>query len=318
MELIQNIRADHEAQMLVELGSIASRHVEASGGTLELLENDPDKYPGQHGYYVSGDPQSSAIIETIAATAFEKFPVLQEQVADAEVSHLEISRVGELLKAGNNVILATTHGDLIDIALVQAAVYSALEKQQYEANTAIIISKAISLIGYKLGNNIAPTVEVLKILCNDIFLSFPRTDTIRKSRLSRLLPDDIKRHNKQMTELVESRLDLGGMLLAIAASGTIDKPSDESYPDTYLLGTIGHGTAKMMMHPKTLVMPVAVWLKDENPILEIADIPRVVTDEADAHAVMIKMADKLSQRVEGKTFKYDPQHLVDSATPKGS
>jgi len=302
MEIHSN-RADRDKEMLHELARLASVHVENSNGLLELIEADPIKYPAQTAMHIDGDPQSYAVVESIAETADPRFPELLETIERYESYTQEISRVGELLKGGNNVIIATNHGNLIDVALAEAAIYSLLDKKDYDFRTGIVISKMVSMLAYKLGEDAAPCAEVLKLLCNDVFLSFPRSESMRKSKISRLLPDDVDRHNKAMRSAVRHNLDQGGMLLAIAPSGSKDKQSQED-PDSINLGTLRPGTISLIKHPKTYVLPVAVWLENNDPFIAICDIPRLVTSDEDAHNLMDKINLNLNSGVNGKKFNY--------------
>jgi hypothetical protein len=301
MELLPN-KAEHELKMLEELAQLARPHAEASS-SLELLPIDPDKYPAQLSLHIEGDPQSAAVIESIATIAEPRFSKLTEVLEEREARTQEISRIGELLKGGNNLVIATNHGNLIDIALVEAAVYSILDKQNYKFKTGIIISKMVAMLAFKLGEDAAPCADVLKLLCDDVFLSFPRSDSIRKSRFSILRPGEIDKHNKTMRNMVKQKLDDGGMLLALAPSGSKDKES-QSEPGTYTLGPLGSGTLALMTHPRTYVLPIAIWLEGEEPFMEVCDIPKLITKDEDAHEMMDVISNSLSRGVEGINFCY--------------
>lgn len=298
-----HIKPERETQMLQELANIAQRHVDSSGSQLEILPIDPDRYPAQRAYHIKGNPQSADVVESVATMAHGMFPELQKRLIEIEEKSQEIEEVGKLLEDGNNVLLVTNHGDLIDIALAEAALYSMLYKQDVHPRTGIIISKIISLMGARLGEDVAPAAEVLKLLCSDIYLTFPRTETMRRSALKNIIPDEINRHNQHMTDRISDALDGGGMLLAIAASGSVDKLSGE---DTFSLETLSQGTSKMMMHNKTFVLPMAIWLRDDTPVFEICDIPRVLQEDASTHDVMELISRTLTENVEGKSFRYSP------------
>ena len=306
MEILQS-KTEREIEMLKELAKLAQPHAESSNGTLELLEVDPIKYPFQLDLHIEGNPQPPAVVESIASIAEPNFLKLVEKFNDYESTNQELSRIGQLLKGGNNVIIATNHGNLIDIALVEAALYSSLSKLDYQFNTGIIISKMIAFLGYKLGSDSAPCADILKILCNDVFLSFPRSESIKKSKISRLLPNEIDRHNKLMRRLVKNKLDEGGTLLAVAPSGSKDTRNESG---AYTLQTLKSGTIDLIKHPKSYVLPVAIWLGKDEPIMEIADIPRLITSDEDAHSMMSGIAKTLTENVESINFKYNsPQHI---------
>lgn len=306
MEILPN-KIERETEMLRELARLAQPHADTSNGTLELLEVDPIKYPSQLDLHIEGNPQPPAVVESIASIAEPNFLKLVKKFNDYETNNQELSRIGQLLKGGNNVIVATNHGNLIDIALVEAAIYSSLNKLDYQFKTGIIISKMVAMLGYKLGNDSAPCADILKILCDDVFLSFPRSESIKKSRLSRLLPNEIDRHNKLMRRLVKNKLDEGGMLLAVAPSGSKDRQNEHG---GYTLQALKSGTIDLIKHPKSYVLPVAIWLEGNEPMMEITNIPRLITSDEDAHQMMNGIAKKLSDKVESTDFKYNsPQNI---------
>ena len=291
--------------MIVDLQEWAEDHVSKSGGQLGLLPYKPEHYPGQDGASVDGDPQSAAVVDGIARIAQPKYGQILKLLEQQEETTQEVSRIGELLSAGNNVILATNHSDLVDIAITHAAFYSLLERSGYEFKTGIIISKMVAFLAYKLGEELAPAVGVLKMLETEQFLSYPRTESAKKRGFGKLLPNEVDRHNKQMRDRVAHRLGEGSLLLAVAASGTVDKPV-EGDPDTIIMSGMTGGTSSLMQSKNTLVLPVAVSYDSETPIFETCDIPRVVKDDAMASGVMHRIAERLTERAPNKTFVYHP------------
>ena len=295
------ITPDREKQMLDELASIAESHVNSSNTELELLSVDPETFPAQRAYHVEGFPLSAREIEGLGVLANDKFPDIQSHLNDIEVESLVIESVGKLLNDGNNVVLATNHGDLIDIALAEAAVYCKLYDQGVVPRSGIIISKIVSLMGVRLGENVIPAADALKFLCNDIFLTFPRTETIRNSNLGSIVAEDIDRNNEQMIGKINEALGQGGMLLGMAASGSVDKTAGDNI---IRLETLSQGTSRIMMQPNTFVLPVAIWLQGKHTVFEICDNPKSLPDVSSTHAAMEGISKSLTDKVEGKTFKY--------------
>lgn len=290
-------------QLIVDLRSWASEHAESSGGRLGLLPYNPEYYPGQAGVSVLGDPQPAPVVDSVAAVAQPRYAEISQALKNQEADSKEVSRIGELLKGGNNVILATNHGDIIDIAITHASFYSLLDRQGYQMKTGIIISKMVAFLAYRLGGDLAPAVEILKILEDEQFLSYPRTESAKKRGVGRLLPSEVDRHNRHMRDKIDQRLGEGAMLLALAASGTVDKPKSDN-PDVITMSRVGSGTQKLMAAKHTYVVPVAVWYESDAPVFEICDIPRVITDEAMATNAMHRIASTLTDRVPNKTFEY--------------
>lgn len=297
--------SEQKSPLVDDLIHWANEHVEKSDGRLGLLPYEPEHYAGQDGVSVEGDPQPAAVVDSIAAVAQPQYAEIIKQLQHQEDENKEVSRVGELLEAGNNVILVTNHSDLIDIAVTHAAFYSQLHRLGYEAKTGIVISKMVAFLAYRLGNNLAPAVDVLKILENETFLSVPRTDSAKRRGVGRLLPSDVDRHNKHMRERVANRLGKGALLLAVAASGTIDKPNPINRRQIDM-SSVSNGTKRMMMGSDgdNFLLPVGVLYGQGQPLLRIADIPRAIKSEEVIDRGMKSIAQALSEHVTDQYFEY--------------
>lgn len=306
-----NPHQEREHAVLEEYASMAERHIDLSRGRMELLPADPQKYPAQQldSHWVEGDPQHAGLVEIVATQAEHRFPTFMEQLKSPE-NQASLRLYGEILKRGNNIMLVTNHGDTIDIALALAGPYCQLDQMGYEHKTGIIISKMISRIAYILDPSTPsiPAVDALKLACDDVFLSFPRTESMRQSKVFSFVPDHIDRHNRKIRSEISDRQSHGeGYLLGVAGSGSTDKPLADD-PNTLVMGGLSEGTMKMMQEPRTFVLPMAVWLHDEQPVFKLREL-RAVTTPAEAHAVMQDIATTLNQEVSGKKFIYSPQAI---------
>lgn len=306
-ELAQNSLELTGNPMVDDLRAWANEYALESGGLMRVLAHEPDTYPGQTGVSAKGSPNDLAVISMFAHTAQPKYTEVLAQLEHQAESSERIDVIGEHLAAGGNVELITNHGDLIDVAVAHAALYTVLHKRGYEQiKTGIIISKMIAYLEHKFGDEYMPCVSVLQLLENDTFLSYPRTPSAQAhmSHADSLRnKGHIKTHNLLMRQKIERRLGKGGLLLAMAASGSTDKPL--SYDrHTISLGRVGQGTVKLMQQPRTLVAPMAVWYKGEEPVMEIAETPRLIGSDAEAHGVMYDIAAALTVRVPGKAFNY--------------
>lgn len=286
--------------MFEELRRLAQPHVEASGGLFTLLEHDEAEYAAQSlgTWHVDGTPQDVGVVEWIAKGIEPRFGAFTEALAAREKEAREISRIGEQLHKGQNIILVSNHGDLKDIAYTLAAYYIKLKEQGYRFHSSLVMSKIISFIG--VGEHGDPAINILKNVCDEEYFSFPRTRSIEESKIAGSLVDG---YNFRVRKAMEHRLGRGGNLFAMAASGTTDKPLAED-DGIVSMGKVSHGTAKLMMTGNSLVVPVAVWLDKEGVVFEPCDIPRAVNSEDDAHAVMARIADTLTKNVPGKRFLY--------------
>lgn len=283
----------------------AQEYADASRGVMTVLPYDPEVYAAQEPRttHISGAPQAIGIIDNIAAVAQPKFNELVEDLQASEDMGQRIAMAGELLEGGNNVIVSTNHGDLIDVAVVHAAVYAELVRQGYQPKTGIVISKMIAYLAYRLGDEFVPCTNVLEILENDTFLSYPRTESTKRHIRDRIIPPEADRHNKRVRREIQQRLGEGGVLLAMAASGTTDKPS-QTKPGVIEMGALGHGTVDVMATERTYTLPVAVWYKDEHRILRPADIPRRINTTKKAHAMMQGISGVLTSTTGDTQFVY--------------
>lgn len=297
-------RAHHTGdQLILDLQTWAGEYADSSNGIMQALPYDPEKYPAQDSLYCVGEPGAGAVVDGIAEIAQPRYHEALTLLRDQEEQTGLVSMAGELLAGGNNVELVTNHSDLIDIAVAQAALYSTLVRENYSMKTGIIISKMVAFLAYKLGDDFAPCNDVLKILESETYLSYPKTESTKKHLKDRLLPTKIDRHNRKLRDHITDKLGEGGLLLAMAASGTTDKLSPTN-PSTMVMSKIGHGTMELMQQPRTYVLPMAIWYKGEQVVMEICDIPRVIKDETMAHGAMERIADTLTNSTEDLNFVY--------------
>jgi hypothetical protein len=283
---------------LEELRRLATPHVAASAGRLALLDINPERYPGQIGYEVKGEPKSVAVIERLATMAEPRFPDLLAATTRSEPA---MNETADTLSDGGNIMVVTNHGELADIAFTGSALVSNLKNREVEFAGMTIVSKIVSVTGFNLfeDQEPVPAITALSWLFNHTMLSFPRTDSVRNSNID---PGAISTHNTSMIASVKEHLDDGSKLIVMAPSGATDKLI--SKPGKYGLGAMNRGTAKLMQHENTKVQPVAIWLKDKQAFFEIVGTPREITNHEEAHEVMHDIADVLDRNVGPHRFTY--------------
>lgn len=300
MEFREKIE-EREELVFEELRRMAKPHVEASDGLFTLLDHDEETYAAQSlgTWHVDGNPEGPGTVKWIARGIEPRFDTFTDVLTARESEEHEISRIGEQLQKGQNIILVTNHGDLKDIAYTLAAYYIKLKEMKYSFHSSLVMSKIISFIG--VGEDGDSAVDILKNICDEEFFSFPRTKSIENSRIASKV---VGSYNEVVRTIMSRRLSNGNNLFAMAASGTTDKQHEDN-GNIVEMGTIGRGTAKLMRTPNSLVVPVAVWITPENVLFEPCDIPRAITSDEQAHDVMNHIAETLSSRVPGKSFVYD-------------
>jgi hypothetical protein len=304
MEIREKIEA-HEQEVYEELVSLARPHIETSNGLFHELEikpgNKKGEYPAQslHVSKIKGSPLDVGMVEWIATGIEPRFPQLITELNHLEQDHEEISRIGEILRDGQNIILASNHGDIKDIAYTLAAYYIKLKSLEYNFHSSLVMSKIIGFIGVGEGKD--PAVNVLKSICDEEYFSFPRTQSIENSKIAGPLVDA---YNFRVRRAMMRRLHKGNNLFAMAPSGTTDKPMRDN-PNTVVLGQVRNGTGKLMMAENSLVVPVATWITKDTVLFEPCGIPRVVKSQDEVHEVMEQIADHLTNRIPEKLFVYN-------------
>lgn len=285
-----------------ELRKLAEPHAESSD-IMELLPDDPEAYPDQKITNVFHDstPSSVETITSLATASNPQFPTMVETLLDLEAKHGELSRIHEDLAAGGNLIIATNHSDIRDVAEVLCAFNVALRTSgnsvgdEADFKTLLMLSKMITHVAF-FG---VPAVEMLDNLCDRQYYSFPRTKSIERSSISE---SAIKLYNSALRKIVAHQMARGGNVMGVALSGTTDKP-DREEPSKVVLARVTPGTAQMTRAPRAKLIPIAVH-RLGGGVFEVVDIPRRMHTDDQLHAVMGGIAMALNERIEDKTFEY--------------
>ena len=307
-----HVLRNYQATVSHALREQASVHVE-NNDYIELLPDNPEKYPSQkitHVYH-DGTPVDTDTITSIAEAANPNFPAMLETLVANESIERGSTRALELLSSGGNLVIATNHSDIRDVAEALAAFAVTLKTtaetnaQDANFNTVLMLGKILTHLEMY---GVAAT-DIIGSLCDRQYFSFPRSASTESSGLSRKVIDP---YNKMLRRIVQHQLAKGGNLFGIALSGTTDKPINGNQ-DMIGLGRVSKGTLKILQSPNTLVVPVAMWrgqTADES-VFEIVDVPTAISDEAHMHRMMGSIATKLSDVVTDKTFTYkaDPVTL---------
>lgn len=297
-----NVDPQIEVALLEQLQGIAREYVDQDD-SLVLLDIDPENYPAQASLSISGNPQSLDFIDGAAQVADTNYGLLQEAAFSSPRSVEIVDQVCEELENGKSIVLVTNHAKLIDIAVAEAVLFTRLARQGVTPKTAIIISKVVSMIGVKFGEDPIPAADALTWLCDDIYLSIPRTKAVEDAHLDSKLKVAAQIHNSEISDRIGRLLSEGGVLLGAAASGHVDHRNQGR---NITLETISNGTSRIMSGGEaTLVLPVAIWsdTKSGTVLFDFVDGPRKV-DVDSAHDVMGKIAMSLTNGVEGISFDY--------------
>jgi hypothetical protein len=324
-------------EIIGELSKRAVRHV-AQSDSLELL--DPQFVNLDH--HNKGFPIPYETIREKASEAFEDFPAVLEQFnticaeADALTASTDPKRecnplrqVAHALERGENVIYATNHYELTDIAKMFAATcvwlcesgYEHLLAQDSKVQRALIASQIASVIGVKMLNpaakeNESQTITVpipfaLMALVHHLIKSYPNTKSVAEMR--KLWEAETKLNNLRVKSTVSGLQKTGSLFLAMAPSGSQDKsvPGD---PTTFLLEPLKDGTLDMMKQEQTHTLFMGMWYVDDKPIIQFSgkEINDVwvpdglvsIKSNYQGNAEMANLAGTLNYWVPGRHFVY--------------
>lgn len=300
-----HVLRNYQATVSHALREQASTHVE-NNDYIKLLPDDPEQYPSQKITHVYHDstPADTNTITSIAEAANPNFPNMLGTLSANESIERGNTRALELLSSGGNLVIATNHSDIRDVAEALAAFAVSLKttaevnSQDTEFSTILMLGKILTHLEMY---GVAAT-DIIGNLCDRQYFSFPRSATTESSGLSRKVIDP---YNKMLRRIVQHQLGKGSNLFGIALSGTTDKPVGGNQ-DLIGLGRVSKGTLKILQSPNTLVVPVAMWrgrTADES-VFEIVGVPTAISDEAHMHRMMGNIATRLSDVVIDKTFTY--------------
>lgn len=288
-----------DASSLQLLGGLASTH---AFGAMDQLEVDPETYPFQGAYLLDGQKLEPSIIGELATDLEPRFNEAREVLRQPQQA-VAVKRIGELLDAGKNVVLALPHGVLIDIGIAEAALYLELVERQHNFQTAILVSQTLQRLALKFKSGLVPTAEALGYMCDYVYFSNPKSARHSESEFASVTGEDyMSSHNRTLKQDLREKFDGGGLLLALAPSGTSDVAKD----GRLVMATLQSGTINLLKHPNVFVQPLAAKFIGSDPFhYELAGVPRRIITDDDAHNVMHQLADSLNANLPD-TYSYQP------------
>ncbi len=257
---------------------------------------------------VDPEPTSIETIELYARAAYPDFDkVLYGAFDDPENDQTLTALYHLLVNEGANVALVTNHGQIIDIALVIAALEAAMLRPGRSfgvlgEHTSLeeMADRSNVLVSRMVTTRQAFSVPALQVLqsATRTFLSVPQTANRRRAKLD---PALVRANNVVMRHELDQRLSKGGQLLAMAASGSQDltipqlmkkarsawrqrRGDDPGEVPTLHFQPLYDGTISLMLSCR-YVLPVAICLDPATPACAIGGLTRV-REKDDCHRVM--------------------------------
>ncbi len=279
---------------------IAAPHIAASAGLMVSLDYDPGTYPGQdpmnphvQGFY----PQPRNITDKVAVVAQKHYISARDALAERQGTEEKIVEAGEYLNAGGNIAVITRHDNLTDIAFALKKMSDLLHDRGYQPRSAaIVVSEMITRIGHIFVFNGTPkkipAISTLQVICSDIYKSIPQTDSTEEEISKLPNAEDIRagisNRNKGMMSILNEQLDIGGVLLGLAPTGTTKVTVTES--GDLSLAPLKDGTIKLMSHPKIRVLRMLVEYEGDAPFAYICGGLVDIKSAEDAEAALDVLA----------------------------
>ncbi len=292
--LAEHIPYDQQRAIYDELASTTTAHIDRNAGLFEKLDFDPVRNPSQdlRTVHMPAVPTTPEELDALATAADER---LYPYIKDAFIRQETLMGLLRRKRSEMHIFPVTTHQKMPDVAVEQAAATYA-EHELFEtpwheiiSTNGLIISRGVSTLQ---AFSMAASEVVQKE--GNTFLSFPRTDTMRKVIDKIHLPGDIKfdnlvdDNNKRMRREVLDWLPAGfGHLpdmmtihplpkkrLFMAWEGTTaEVTGDDRYnPERVELEQASYAIISVLKHGA--VLPSVIWDRgpEKEPIFITGDL----------------------------------------------
>ncbi len=256
----------------------------------ELREHNPVQFPEQDpmAWHVAGNRMPIANTDFMADKITEgKYESIIGGLSSAYAVNKIADEVSEHIygdgkenEGGGNVLLVTPHAEVTDIAFGLKILSDLLEARGNRPDLGILLSKMVPEYNYITADGPVSAIFVLQLLCSDIYMSWPRTDS-SKSFLDKLPQSELRRHNQALLQGILKRFQLGKMVLAMAPTGTTQVNEGES--GIRELAKFSERTISLMLDPNTKVLPmVANILRGKKSVVRLPSGLITVRDMDDA------------------------------------
>ena len=263
-----NVSPEYKKLLPEVMYNLAKPHADASNGGINILPYDPDVYPGQdpEQYVVRGNPLSRENATNIAELARPGYSRMLSDLQNQEITEptIEYSKKWMVEEKGS-LLVVTGHDTIADIALGLLAVRDLIDIEGVTPRrTSIILAKPLSRMEFvspKDPETKFPAVPILQMLCDDVFLTIQRSES-SESEISRLPEKDADLNNHALFDHFQKEQDEGEYLSGVAATASTKVKRGED--GKLELPAVNSKTAKMLYHPKTLIVALCVGDYDDN------------------------------------------------------
>ena len=272
-------------------------HVEAEGSLMDYLPDDPEQYPGQAPmrFSIAGERQPRENTDFVAKNVDPRYPEAIAELSRDPGTRDSIKEAIKLMKQGRSILGITYHAkDIIDTAIALKIDLDLFDDQGFAPEkTALGLSKAIAWGQYNVPNlGKVVMLNTVGTLADTTYLLLPRTEA-SKGVVGKLPDSEADRNNREAAEDNNGLLADGNALVMWSPIGSTRG------------GGVSEGTARLMAHENTYVMPLSLWrLGDE---IKARCLPPVkLKDPSEADSLMSYFAKDLSDLVPDQEFIYTP------------
>ncbi len=249
----------------------------------------------------------------ISGDGFKKFVEAIRQKQDL------LAQIEDLQSQGKNIAILTNHPWLMNIAVLQAGLYNAVDRQGFAKESGIIISNTLGWLDIVTKKNTdgkpeqtMGAIELLRQFCN-IYTTVPQTASAEKFHLNGFAQEFNKQSGFKIIRTYHPKAigDGRGKVLVVAASGSLDIVD----PDTgdVTMQPVNQALAEKILYGKfDSALPITMFQgKDKQMSFAVGNLTKIQTPDT-IHNLMISMSYKYEQLVgNGARVRYDdPRSLT--------
>jgi len=289
-----------------KLKEIALPHMERSDGQLSILDPDIEKYPAQAlgEFRITGNLQPPEATEFIGSVAMPEFVAMSKGLLDSGEDEPPLRQETErLLTERQSIVVTTDHDDVTSPAYALAGFTNTLrrtnvdrrEEEELKFEAGIIISKMVSLLAYEVGSQKIPCMEVLRMMCDRIYLSYPPSKTFLASGIAEALPSNhISKHNNDLKSDISEWMAEGAVILGESLLGSTHRLKEDG--TVHVLPRVTKGSAEMVMHDHIHILPVIIGLTEEDRYMQRIGPLQQPRSLDDVHSLSEQMAVARTER----------------------
>ncbi len=307
---VETIAAPTIEEAIDALHAWAVIHAANGSGKLVAMEPDDPRFPtelistiavpwetDESGLYRPQTARDPAFIGEYISRIEPSFAYMQEHLRSPE-NALALNTTAEILARGDNVIMATNHGNAEDLIITHAALVGEVAQRESGFRTATILAHLQRCLLMNVGTDedpkLVPVDEIVSLLEDETFYSFPESKSVATFFPPERFGTYPEKSNTQMIRPLLKSLRQGGVFMGLCPGGSTDylDPTDASLLHIPHVPT---ASAKILTRPNVYILPVGNMKTPDGRVLEIVSEPYQVSTVEEVHDAMGAIADVLDE-----------------------